>query len=236
MEWVEYLMRRTALTSLLLLLPLHAAWAGEPDCTPQTPVDTDCTVQLADLHPTQPSVGLLQVEDDIAELTRKEQDGLKATRKKRIPLVIGPDGRFYLTDRHHLSSALWRMNQRQAHARIIGHLQRSDTFWQDMQARHWVWLEDARCHAIRLDQLPATLAGLVDNPYRALAGYAQDKGWIDKTDAYFMEFQWACYLGKELDWAPLTRNNLKQRLKQVAPLMCAEEAKALPGYRNKCPD
>ena len=229
-------MRRAALASLLLFIPLHAAWAGEPDCSPQTPVDSDCTVRLANLHPTQPSVGLLQVEDDVAELTRKQQDGLKATKKKRIPLVIGPDGHFYLTDRHHLSSALWRMDRREAHARIIGHLQNAATFWQEMQANHWVWLQDTHCNPIRPEQLPNTLAELSDNPYRALAGYAQDKGWIDKTDAYFMEFQWACYLGKKLDWAPVTRDNLKQRLKQVAPLMCADGAKSLPGYRKECPD
>jgi len=228
-------MRLFVLVSLLLALPL-AAHAGEPVCTPDLPVDTDCKVALKALHPTQPAVGLLQVEDDIAELTGKEQNGLKATKKKRIPIVVGPAGRFYLTDRHHLSSALWRMDQPEAHARIIGRLTDPATFWQEMQARHWVWLQDTRCNPIRPEQLPESLAALADNPYRALAGYAQDKGWIDKTDAYFMEFQWACYLGKKMDWAPVTRNNLKQRLQQVAPLMCAEEAKGLPGYRKKCPD
>ncbi|WP_276148000.1 ParB-like protein, partial [Pseudomonas aeruginosa] len=131
---------------LLLCCLFLSATAQAEDCSPQTSVGSWCELPLAALHPTQQNVGLLQVEDDQAKLAGKKPKALERyLRKKEIPVVIGPGGRFYLTDRHHLSSALWRLDPKQGvPVKVIGRLPQASDFWEKMQENHWVWLHDAR--------------------------------------------------------------------------------------------
>ena len=115
--------------ALLLCCLFLSATAQAEDCSPQTSVGSWCELPLAALHPTQQNVGLLQVEDDQAKLAGKKPKALERyLRKKEIPVVIGPGGRFYLTDRHHLSSALWRLDPKQdVPVKVIGRLPRPPT-------------------------------------------------------------------------------------------------------------
>ncbi|PXB87530.1 chromosome partitioning protein ParB, partial [Pseudomonas aeruginosa] len=186
---------------LLLCCLFLSATAQAEDCSPQTSVGSWCELPLAALHPTQQNVGLLQVEDDQAKLAGKKPKALERyLRKKEIPVVIGPGGRFYLTDRHHLSSALWRLDPKQGvPVKVIGRLPQASDFWEKMQENHWVWLHDARGAEIPPEALPDALAGLGDDPYRALAGYAEDENAFDKDrQSYFIEFHWARYFGERM--------------------------------------
>ncbi|KSP84041.1 chromosome partitioning protein ParB [Pseudomonas aeruginosa] len=213
-----------------------AAQAGE--CSSHSPVDSWCELPLAALHPTQQNVGLLQVEDEQAKLAGKKPKALERyLRKKEIPVVIGPDGRFYLTDRHHLSSALWRLEPtREVPVKVIGHLPRVGDFWEKMQENHWVWLHDARGAPIPPAALPNDLAGLGNDPYRALAGYAEDENAFDKDRrSYFIEFHWARYFGERMHWRPISRASLPGDLEEALRLACEPAAKELPGYRQDCP-
>ncbi|HHJ1571354.1 TPA: ParB-like protein, partial [Pseudomonas aeruginosa] len=220
---------------LLLCCLFLSATAQAEDCSPQTSVGSWCELPLAALHPTQQNVGLLQVEDDQAKLAGKKPKALERyLRKKEIPVVIGPGGRFYLTDRHHLSSALWRLDPKQGvPVKVIGRLPQASDFWEKMQENHWVWLHDARGAEIPPEALPNALAGLGDDPYRALAGYAEDENAFDKDrQSYFIEFHWARYFGERMHWRPISRATLPDDLKQALRLACEPAARELPGYRQ----
>jgi len=61
-------------------------------------------VALADLKPTQITVGMHEVEQK-RERWRKlsKEKGAAFLGRHMIPTVIGPKGRHYLTDNHHLA-------------------------------------------------------------------------------------------------------------------------------------
>ena len=90
--------------------------------------------------------------------------------------------------------------------KVIGRLPQASDFWEKMQENHWVWLHDARGAEIPPEALPNALAGLGDDPYRALAGYAEDENAFDKDrQSYFIEFHWARYFGERMHWRPISR-------------------------------
>lgn len=225
--------RARGLLAIAILGASTAAYA-EPVCDRQTPVNARCEIALSALHPTQSAVGMMQVDDRVARM-QGDTDFLKYTSKRPVPVVQAPDGSFYLTDSHHLASVLSRAGANAVIAQVIGRFDKPSTFWQEMQDRHWVYLFDAKGKPIKPDALPKRIADLGDDPYRALASYAQNAGYYKKTDAYFMEFQWARYFGTRMEWQPVDRLNLLYALQLAERLACHPDAKDLPGYAGPCP-
>ncbi len=232
-RWCRDALRRLILgTVLVLCSPLLWAKQTLSSCQPDLVVGSLCSLAINDLHPTQPGIGLLQVEQEVEQLRHKSAKKLWAlAQKKRIPVVIGPDGRYWLVDRHHLTRTLWSLGMREVPVIIEGKLTDANQFWSQMQERHWTWLRDEQGHPISPDKLPAHIALLPDYPYRSLAGFAEDAGLYRKADQrYFIEFAWAQYLGEKLKWRAVTRDNLKTLLKASSILACLPDAADLPGY------
>lgn len=220
------------LAALSIAVVNTGAWA-EAVCSRQTPVHARCEIALAELHPTQPAVGMIQVEERIARM-KHDIDGASYTSKRPVPVVQAPDGTFYLTDSHHLASVLMRIGAKKVTAEIIGRFDNPSTFWDEMRERHWVYLFDPKGNPITPAALPARIMDLADDPYRALAGYAENAGYYKRTDAYFMEFEWARYFGSHMEWQPIGRMNLLSALQSAEKLACQPEAKNLPGYAGPC--
>lgn len=215
---------------------LWPAWANaRPACTPQAVVGTVCELGLAELHPTQPGVGLLQVESEqrwLAGMTAEQREA--HILKKRIPVVRGPQGQYWLVDSHHLSRALWNNGEREVPVVIEADLSAEPDFWAALRQRHWAWLQDEHGAPIAPEQLPTQLGDLPDIPYRSLAGYAASAGLFDKNGpAYFIEFAWARYLGEQLHWAPVNAATLATRLREAARVACLPQAANLPGYPGR---
>ncbi|HYD97357.1 MAG TPA: ParB-like protein [Noviherbaspirillum sp.] len=219
------------LIAIAALAVVHAR--AEPPCNRAVPVEEKCEIALSELHPTQSAVGMIQVEERAARM-QGETDFIKYTRQRPVPVVEAPDGAFYLTDSHHLVSVLSRIGATRVTARIIGRFDNPDTFWQEMETRRWVYLFDPKGNPIPPSALPRRITDMADDPYRALAGYAEDAGYFHKTDAYFMEFHWARYFGSRMDWRPVHRMNLLEALQAAERLACEPQAKDLPGYAGPC--
>jgi hypothetical protein len=217
---------------MLLFAGGGPATAGTLPCTPQLPVGTVCEADLAQLQPTQFGVGLLQVSDEMRKMKGKSPAKLRKTAlKKRIAVVIGPDGGLWLVDRHHFSRALWELGERKAPVSIVGRIDRRDGFWQAMKAAKWAWLYDERGNPRDPADLPPQIEDMPDYSYRALAGFAEDEHLFSKPgQIYFIEFAWARYFGEQLGWAPITAENLSQRLHQARRAACQPAAAGLPGY------
>ncbi len=216
----------------IAMCAMSAAFAAPP-CSRTVPVNTACEIDLSALRPTQSAVGMIQVEERAARMSRN-LDFVRYTSKRPIPVVQAPDGAFHLTDSHHLASVLHRVGATKVTAQVIGRFDDPKTFWKEMQSRHWVYLYDPKGNPIPPSALPKKLADLADDPYRALAGYAQDAGYYRKTDAYFMEFHWARYFGSRMGWRPIDRLNLLEALQTAERLACQPEAGKLPGYAGPC--
>ncbi|EKB11042.1 MULTISPECIES: ParB-like protein [Aeromonas] len=219
---------------LLACVLSQGAWALAP-CQSDTAVGNWCEIGIDALHPTQGGVGQIQVDETqatLAGMSAKQLD--KLMKKKEIPVVIAPDGSYWLVDRHHLTKALWQQGVKDARVKVIGRLQDKANFWSQMQNNHWAWLKDEKGQSLTPEQLPTSIDKLPDYPYRTLAGLLQNAGYFRKDkQVYFVEFAWASWLGKQMQWMPVDSANLAARLQQAKRLACGSDAKDLPGYPGK---
>ena len=212
----------------------QGAWALAP-CQSDTAVGNWCETGIDALHPTQGGVGQIQVDETqatLAGMSAKQLD--KLMKKKEIPVVIAPDGSYWLVDRHHLTKALWQQGVKDARVKVIGRLQDKANFWSQMQNNHWAWLKNEKGQPLTPEQLPTSIDKLPDYPYRTLAGLLQNAGYFRKDkQVYFVEFAWASWLGKQMQWMPVDNSNLAARLQQAKRLACGSDASDLPGYPGK---
>ncbi|HHQ4687809.1 ParB-like protein [Aeromonas veronii] len=219
---------------LLACVLSQGAWALAP-CQSDTAVGNWCEIGIDALHPTQGGVGQIQVDETqatLAGMSAKQLD--KLMKKKEIPVVIAPDGSYWLVDRHHLTKALWQQDVKDARVKVIGRLQDKANFWSQMQNNHWAWLKDEKGQPLTPEQLPTSIDKLPDYPYRTLAGLLQNAGYFRKDkQVYFVEFAWASWLGKQMQWMPVDSANLAARLQQAKRLACGSDASGLPGYPGK---
>ena len=219
---------------LLACVLSQGAWALAP-CQSETAVGNWCEIGIDALHPTQGGVGQIQVDETqatLAGMSAKQLD--KLMKKKEIPVVIAPDGSYWLVDRHHLTKALWQQGVKDARVKVIGRLQDKANFWSQMQNNHWAWLKDEKGQPLTPEQLPTRIDQLPDYPYRTLAGLLQDAGYFRKDkQVYFVEFAWVSWLGKQMQWMPVDNSNLAARLQQAKRLACGSDASDLPGYPGK---
>lgn len=80
-----------------------------PELTPEMPQGALCQVKVGDLKPTQNAVGFDEVNDKIARYSAKSKEDLRDYLLVHpVPVIIGNGGRFYVTDHHHLTNALWK--------------------------------------------------------------------------------------------------------------------------------
>src|SRR6266852_312590 len=89
-------------------------------------------VKIADLHPTQITVGMREVK---AKRKRwREEGGKKGAEflgKHMIPVVLGPKDRHYVIDHHHLARALHDEGVKNVLVTVVANLSKleRDAFW-----------------------------------------------------------------------------------------------------------
>lgn len=189
------------------LVTAQVGWAVKP-CTIETERDKTCTTTVKKLRPTQFAVGMREVREKkakIEEMDARELD--KYLEKHPIPIVIAPDGGFYLTDHHHLARALADADtketneDKEVYAEVERNWSDKDTarFWEKMEEHHFVYLYDEKGDGPKSHTaLPRTVKGLKDDPYRSLAAEVREEGGFEKSDEPFAEFRWANYFRKHV--------------------------------------
>ncbi len=148
-----------------------------------------------------------------------------------IPAVFGPGGALHITDHHHLARALW-----EADIDVGLFLVEADftdlhpqAFWVEMDTRQWVHPIDAAGKRHGVDALPKHVKGLVDDPYRSLAGYVRDAGGYVKTPTAFAEFLWADFFRHRVRIAP-GREGFEAAVSEALALAHTPAARQLPGF------
>ena len=101
-------------------------------------------VPILDLRPTQITVGMREVEAKRKEW-RATKEGEKFLGKHMIPVVLGPKGRHYIIDHHHLALALHEEGVKDVAVTVIEDLSKldHDSFWFVMDNRDWTHPFDA---------------------------------------------------------------------------------------------
>lgn len=189
-------------------------------------------VSVDELRPTQMTVGLREVA-----LKRKELRALPANKKDDflglhfIPAVIGPKGRPFVVDHHHLARALHEEGMEKVLISVLADLSQlaKDEFLIFLDNRAWMHPFDASGKRCAYEDLPKTVDKLVDDPYRSLAGEVRRAGGYAKDTTPFAEFLWADFFRRRIDAGQLA-DGFDKAAKKATALARDKSASHLPGW------
>jgi hypothetical protein len=189
-------------------------------------------VPILKLRPTQMTVGMREVKEKRKRF--REQKGKKQSEllgKRMIPVVVGPDLRFYVVDHHHLARALHEEGIEDILVTVIGDLRmvERDAFWGVMDNKRWVYPYDAKGERRHFKDLPKTITELKDDPFRSLAGELRRAGGFAKDTTPFSEFLWADFLRRLLP-RKTVEDNFAKAMEKALELAKSENAIYLPGW------
>lgn len=190
---------------------------------------------LRQLLPTQLTVGMIEVRDKAKSLAAlKTRDQAAFLEAHPMPVVIGPGGRHYLTDHHHLARAALEVGLDAAFFTVEGDLSKlaQVEFWVEMERNRWVHPLDQYGVRHHYAAIPADVRKLVDDVYRSLAAYVRNAGGYDKTSEPFAEFRWADFFRRMVAIEDVTAN-FNVAVETAIPLAHSQLASSLPGYRKK---
>jgi hypothetical protein len=189
-------------------------------------------VKILDLRPTQMTVGMIEVKDKIKrfeELEKKKQE--TAIGEHMIPVVVGPDKRYYVVDHHHLARALHEAKVKHVLVTVIGDLRMvdKDAFWGVMDNKRWVYPYDSKGERRPFKNIPKTVTELKDDPYRSLAGELRRQGGFAKDTTPFSEFLWADFLRRKISRKAVD-DHFMRALEKAKELARGPDAIYLPGW------
>jgi hypothetical protein len=189
-------------------------------------------VAIADLRPTQMTVGLREVKAKRDEW-RQSGDDKQATFLGRhmVPVILGPRERCYVIDHHHLCRALLEAGQTEVEVTVIANLSslQKEAFWVFMDNRGWLHPYDAEGKRRGWEDLPKQMADMPDDPYRSLAGALRRSGGFAKDTTPFAEFLWADFLRRRIKPARVEKH-FDKALDAAMVLAKSGEADFLPGW------
>jgi hypothetical protein len=190
------------------------------------------TVAIDDLRPTQITVGIREVNEKRKrwrELAAKA--GGEFLGKHMIPVVLGPKNRNYVIDHHHLARALHEEGVKQVAVTHIANLSTldQDAFWRVMDNRSWMHPFDSRGERRPYKDIPKSVATLVDDPFRSLAGELRRAGGFAKDTTPFSEFLWADFLRRRMKRKSVERD-FPLAIKKAKKLAKGKDANYLPGW------
>jgi hypothetical protein len=175
--------------------------------TTEAPAPALVEANIKTLHPTQLAVGMQQVREKAARIgEKKKKKQKKYFEEHEVPVVVGPGGKHYLVDHHHLCVAALQINVHKVYIQVIEDWSADSPqeFWQKMHPKY-VWLHDATGKPLTLEEFPSLLpedvTGLKDDPYRSLAAIVRKAGGFNKDWMPFAEFHWANFFREHIPLA-----------------------------------
>ncbi len=190
------------------------------------------TIPIADLRPTQITVGFREVaEKRRAWADRSDKGAGKFLGSHMIPTVLGPKQRHYVLDHHHLALALHQAGQKEVLVTVLVDLSAlaKASFWTYLDNRAWCHPYDAAGHRRSFDDIPTRISNMADDPYRSLAGELRRAGGFAKDTTPFSEFLWADFLRTRVK-AKQINDRFSAALERAMSLAKSEEAGYLPGW------
>ena len=138
--------------------------------------------RVLDLRPTQFAVGMLEVDEKIAEFQKLSKKEFARTLEETvIPVVISPDRELYIVDRHHFLAVCYHLGVKKVRVDVVKDL----TGKKMSYAQFWRWMRTSRnmypyCQFAEGPRaalyLPKDIRGLADDPYRSLAWFVRKAG------------------------------------------------------------
>jgi len=188
-------------------------------------------VSIKSLRPTQITVGLIEVEERRRRWDKLGDKKAEYLGNHTMPVVIGPKGRPYVIDHHHLARALHDEGQRKVLVQPVANLQSlsQEHFWRFLDNKGWLHPFDEQGKRRPYSAIPTSVSQLKDDPFRSLAGAVRTAGGYAKEITPFMEFIWADYF-RDSFRARDIRDHWGRTLKKAVSLARAHEAHFMPGW------
>jgi hypothetical protein len=189
-------------------------------------------IPILSLRPTQLTVGMREVKEKrkrFREQSAEKQNDMIG--KHMIPVVFGPDERYYVVDHHHLARALHEEGVKDILVTVIGDLRmvQKDAFWNVMDNKRWVYPYDTKGERRPFKDLPKTIGELKDDPFRSLAGELRRAGGFAKDTTPFSEFLWADFLRRQMA-RKLVDEDFSKAIEKALRLAKTHDAIYLPGW------
>jgi hypothetical protein len=187
-------------------------------------------VDISELRPTQITVGMHEVRAK-RESWQARKDKSEFLGRHMIPVILGPKERHYIIDQHHLARALHDEGQERVLVSIVTDLRMldRDAFWIFLDNRGWCHPYDQKGMRCRFADIPKSVADLVDDPFRSLAGELRKAGGFSKDTTPFSEFLWADFLRRRIKRASVKRD-FDKALGEAMTLAKSPDAHFLPGW------
>src|SRR6516165_11506620 len=195
-------------------------------------------IPILDLRPTQMTVGMREVKEKRKRFREQKAEKQRETiGRHMIPVVRGPDKRYYVVDHHHLARALHDEGIADILVTVIGDLTMvdRDAFWGVMDNKRWVYPYDAKGERRHFKDLPKSVKDLKDDPFRSLAGELRRAGGFAKDTTPFSEFLWADFFRRKIKRKKIEAD-FAGAMEQALRLARSQEAEYLPGWCGPKPD
>jgi hypothetical protein len=190
-------------------------------------------IPILSLRPTQMTVGMREVKEKRKRWREQKSKKKQAESlgKHMIPVVRGPDERYYVVDHHHLARALHDEGVKDILVTVIGDLSMVErgAFWSVMDNKRWVYPYDAKGQRRHFKDLPKSITELKDDPFRSLAGELRRAGGFAKDTTPFSEFLWADFLRRKISNKVVEENFARAMEKSLAAAK-GPDAVYLPGW------
>jgi hypothetical protein len=194
-------------------------------------------VDIADLRPTQITVGMREVRaKQKGWREKKGKKGEKFLGKHMIPVILGPGDRHYVIDHHHLARALHEEGVKNVLVTVVANLNMvdRDTFWTVLDNRSWMHPFDDKGRRRDYKDIPKSVRDLVDDPFRSLAGELRRAGGFAKDTTPFSEFLWAEFLRRRIK-RKLVEHDFDRAIITAMKFAKSQEAIFLPGWCGPAP-
>jgi len=195
-------------------------------------------IPILSLRPTQMTVGMREVKEKRKrwrEQKKKKQAELLGTHM--IPVVHGPDKRYYVIDHHHLARALHDEGVNDVLVTVVADLTMvdRDAIRVVLDDHRWVYPYDAKGERQHYRDIPKTVVDLKDDPFRSLAGELRRVGGFAKDTTPFSEFLWADFLRRKLSRKNV-ESDFAKAVERALALAKSRDAIYLPGWCGPAAD
>ena len=189
-------------------------------------------IAIEALRPTQITVGMREVEAKRrAWRGKKDRKAQEYLGQHMIPVILGPKDHHYIIDHHHLVRALHEEGVEAVLVTIVANLGRleRDAFWFVLENRNWMHAFDDQGRRRGYEDIPKSVNGLIDDPFRSLAGEVRLAGGFAKDTTPFSEFLWADFLRRRIK-RKMVEKEFDRALQKALKLAKSEDADYLPGW------
>ena len=189
-------------------------------------------VPIDSLRPTQITVGMHEVKEKRSALRKRKIRTIgRFLGGHMIPVILGPMGRHYIIDHHHLALALHREGIANVLVTEIADLSmlEANQFWIVLDHHSWVHPYDRHGRRVDFTRIPKRVDQLEDDPFRSLAGELRRAGGFAKDVTPFSEFLWADFLRRRIPRRRVEKH-FAAAVRQAMTLSKARDAHYLPGW------